>query len=76
MSQSNVSLLNSKYQLKVQEESQSPKQLSKDKSQSKYYDGLEESHQLKLKQEENDPLKEFYEMKEARKKRNDSEDFN
>ena len=48
-SQSNVSLMDSKYQLKVQEEANSPKPLAKDKSQSKYYDDLEESHQLKLK---------------------------
>lgn len=41
--------MDSKYQLKVQEEANSPKPLAKDRSQSKYYDDLEESHQLKLK---------------------------
>lgn len=42
--------MGSKYhQLQAKEEGNSPKQLAKDKSQSKYYEDLEESHQLKLK---------------------------
>ena len=59
------SLFDSKLKINL-EQGNSPQRINKDRKESKYYHDLEESHQLKVKQDEIDPLKEFYDMRENR----------
>ena len=54
---------------------ETPRQTQKAKE-SKYYQGLEESQDLKAKQSQNDPLKEFYQLKETLNKREEEEETN